>query len=258
MPLFIALRKIECRTLPFFKKEVKGPRHGGLFLTPLLCKGLWADALSVSDDCYKQESLSGHYFEQLFPQTGVSQGIWAQNSGFGEVFFLEVIFQNYRNVWAPWFVISKAFLFRAKYSFNNFVSCFYQQLQQSSSNSGPPSRLSHHWLTLASQTHGCTIPGPFLTPLTPPALASVASVCQPPPDTTLTCHPRTQTTKARTSSPTPTCITARAQGPTSFPWWHQETQGVSAPPPACCPALELAPGGPTVWWTRAWTPRVRV
>lgn len=141
---------------------------------------------------------------------------------------------------------------------NLLFLCFCQQGLQISSNKGPPSRLCRHWLTLVSQTPACTTPGPSPTPPTPPALALAASACQPLLDTTPTCRPPTQTTKPRTSSPTPTCITAQALDPISSPWWRRGTPGASAPPPACCPARgPRVPEGPTAWWTRAWTPRAR-
>lgn len=111
---------------------------------------------------------------------------------------------------------------------------FTQQRLLNSSSRGPPSRLCRRWLTLASQTHACTTPGPSHTLPTPPALASAASACQPPPDITPTCRRPTPTTNLRTSSPTRTCITAQAPAPISFPWWHQGTPGASAHPPVCC------------------------
>lgn len=142
---------------------------------------------------------------------------------------------------------------------NLLFLCLPQQGLLISSRRGPPSRLYHRWLTLASQTPACTTPGPSPTLPTPPALASVASACQPPLDITPTCRLPTLTTNLRTSSPTPTCITAQALAPTSFPWWRQGTLGASALPPACCPAqVPQALVGPTAWWTRAWIPKVRV
>lgn len=140
--------------------------------------------------------------------------------------------------------------------FPTFCFCLCLQVVLTSSTRGTASRHCRHWLTLASQTPGCTTPGPSPTPPTPPAPASAASACRPLLDTTPICRRLTQTTRARTSSPTPTCITAQAPDPTSSPWWRRATPGASAPPPACCPA----PGpreGPTAWWTRAWTTRAR-
>lgn len=143
-------------------------------------------------------------------------------------------------------------------SFQPLFFCLCQQGLQTSSNRDPPSHPCPPWLILASPTHACTTPGPFLTPPTPPAPASVASACQPPRDTTPTCHHLTQTTKPKTSSPTPTCITAQAPDPTSSPWWRQGTPGASAPLPACCPAQgPRAPEALTAWWTLAWTPRAK-
>lgn len=142
-------------------------------------------------------------------------------------------------------------------SYQPFVSLCQQGLQISS-NREPPSRLCPHWLILVSQTLACTTPGPSLTPPTPRAPASAASACPPLLDTTPTCRHLTQTTRPRTSSPTPTCITAQAPDLTSSPWWRRGTPGASAPPPACCPAQGLrALEGPTAWWTLASTPRVR-
>lgn len=133
-----------------------------------------------------------------------------------------------------------------------------QQGLQISSRRGPPSHLYHRWLTLASQTPACITQVPSHTRPTPRALALAASACQPLLDITPTCHPPTQTTKLRTSSPTPTCIMAPALAPTSSPWSRRGIPGVSAPPPACCPARgPPVLVGPTAWWTQAWTPRAR-
>lgn len=50
---FIALKKrqntVSCSP---FEGVVGGPRRGGLFITWVLCTGLWDDVLSVFDDCY--------------------------------------------------------------------------------------------------------------------------------------------------------------------------------------------------------------
>ena len=113
---------------------------------------------------------------------------------------------------------------------------FCQQGRQISSNRGAASHLSRRWLTPASQTPGCITPEPSLTPPTPPAAGSAASACQPLLDTTPTCRHPTRTTRPKTSSPIPTCITAQALDPTSSPWWRRGTPEGSAPPPACCPA----------------------
>lgn len=144
-----------------------------------------------------------------------------------------------------------------KYISTLFCLCVPQQ-QQISSRRGPPSRLCPRSPTLASQTPACTTRGLFLTLPTPRALASAASACQPPPDTTPTCHHLTQTISPKISSPTRTCITARAPDLIHSPWWHQGTPEGNAPQPVCCLAQgPRAPGGPTAWWTPAWTPKAR-
>lgn len=137
-------------------------------------------------------------------------------------------------------------------------SVLFKQELQISSNRGPPSRLCRRWRTPGSQTLACTTLVPSPTPPTPPAPASAASACRPRPDTTPTCRRPTLTTRHRTSSPTLTCITARAPAPTSSPWWRRGTLGVSAPLPAFCPVQgPRAPEEQTAWWIQAWTPRAR-
>lgn len=43
-----------------------GGGAGGLFITWVLCTGLWDDVLSVFDDCYLVKNVSVHYFSKDF------------------------------------------------------------------------------------------------------------------------------------------------------------------------------------------------
>lgn len=76
MLLFTALRKRAKLHVDLLLEDWQGGLwQWGLFITWVLCTGLWDDVLSVLDDCYRAKEMSQFItLEQAFPWSGISRG----------------------------------------------------------------------------------------------------------------------------------------------------------------------------------------